>query len=161
MISFLVAMDRNGLIGRNNQLPWHLPDDLRYFKRKTMGHPVIMGRKTFESMGKPLPGRQNIVLSRNPGFHPDGVSVVPSVEAFLSEGQTFGKECFVIGGAHIFKAFISFADRLYITKIDAELDGDTYFTSFNAGDWKLVETTPGRLDRKNIYPHEFQVYERS
>lgn len=161
MISFLVAMDQNGLIGRENQLPWHLPDDLRYFKRMTMGHPVIMGRKTFESMGRPLPGRQNIVLSRNPDFASDGVEVFQSVEEFLSGGRTFGRECFVIGGAHIFDAFISFADRLYITKIEAEFEGDTFFRQFDAEQWRLIASTPGKLDQRNIFPHEFLIYERS
>lgn len=161
MISFLVAMDRNGLIGRANQLPWHLPDDLHYFKRKTTGHTVVMGRKTYESMGRPLPDRQNIVLSRNPDFHPDRVDVFRSAEAFLADGQTLGKECFIIGGAHVFDAFIAFADRLYITKIDAEFEGDTYFTPFDTGKWKLVAAAPGKLDRKNIFPHEFQIYERA
>lgn len=161
MISFLLAMDRNALIGRDNSLPWHLPDDFRYFKKLTTGHPVIMGRKTFESVGKPLPGRQNIVLTRNNDFSPAGVDVYHSVEELLGSGITFGKECFVIGGAHIFNTFIAYADRLYLTKIDAEFEGDTYFTVLESCQWRLVSNTPGILDRKNIFPHSFLVYERA
>ncbi|TGB00426.1 dihydrofolate reductase [Sporolactobacillus shoreae] len=160
MISFMLAMDQNALIGRDNSLPWHLPDDLHYFKKKTVGHSVIMGRKTFDSMGKPLSGRHNIVLTRNPDFAPEGVSVCHSVEELLSSGLTYGKECFVIGGAHVFSALITYADRLYITKIDAEFEGDTYFESFEDREWHLVSSTLGLLDKKNIFPHSFLIYER-
>ncbi|SFF98566.1 dihydrofolate reductase [Sporolactobacillus nakayamae] len=161
MISFLLAMDRNQLIGIKNELPWHLPNDLRYFKKKTLGHPVVMGRKTFDSIGKPLPGRENIVLTHNPYFSEDHVTTFSSVDAFLKSGTAYGHEYFIIGGAGIFKAFLPFADRLYITHIDAEFEGDTYFTGFNSDEWRLVSRVPGVLDRKNIFPHEFDVYERT
>lgn len=160
MISFLVAMDRNRLIGRDDDLPWHLPADLRYFKKLSTGHPVIMGRKTFDSIGKPLPGRKNIVLTRNPEFEHEDVDVFHSAEDFLKSGIPFGKECFVIGGARIFETFISYADRLYITRIDAEFEGDTYFTVFKEEKWRPVSEIPGILDQKNVFPHTFFVYER-
>jgi dihydrofolate reductase len=161
MISFLLAMDHNQLIGQNNELPWHLPNDLRYFKQKTLGHPVIMGRKTFNSIGKALPGRENIVLTHNPDFSEEHVTSFSSVNAFLNSGIAYGNECFIIGGAGIFKAFLPFADRLYITHIDAEFEGDTYFTGFNSEGWHLVSSIPGTLDRKNKFPHRFCVYERA
>ncbi|MDD9148820.1 MULTISPECIES: dihydrofolate reductase [unclassified Sporolactobacillus] len=161
MISFLVAMDRNRLIGRGNDLPWHLPADLRYFKKITTGHPVIMGRKTFESIGKPLPGRKNIVLTRDSEFRYENVAVFHSAEDFLKSGISFGKECFVIGGAQIFETFIAYADRLYITCIDAEFEGDTYFTAFDEEKWRPVSEIQGTLDRKNVFPHTFFVYERA
>lgn len=160
MISFLLAMDCNGLIGRGNALPWHLPDDLNYFKKLTTGHSVVMGRRTFESIGKPLPGRKNIVLTRDDRFSQPNVETFHSVEAFLSSGQAFGGECFVIGGAHVFTAFIAYADRLYLTRIDCAFEGDTFFTSFDESQWRLVSETPGRLDRKNLFPHRFQVFAR-
>lgn len=161
MISFLLAMDRNQLIGNKNELPWHLPNDLRYFKKKTLGHPVVMGRKTFDSIGKALPDRENIVLTHNPDFSNDDVTSFPSVDAFLNSGIAYGHECFIIGGAGIFKAFLPFADRLYITHIDAEFEGDTYFTGFNSEEWRLVSRIPGILDKKNKFPHVFDVYERA
>lgn len=159
MISFLLAMDANQLIGRKNQLPWHLPDDLRYFKKKTMGHPIIMGRKTFESIGKPLPGRQNIVLSRSQPMT-KGIDVLHSLDELLQSGLCFGKECFVIGGAQIFDTLAPLADRLYLTRIHAEFDGDTYFRSFHPDEWQLISQEPGLLDTQNIYPHTFEIYER-
>lgn len=160
MISFLLAMDANLLIGQRNTLPWHLPDDLRHFKKMTIGHPVVMGRKTFDSIGKPLPGRQNIVLTRDPNFAPADAAVFHSVKDFLKSGMTCGRECFIIGGEQIFEAFIPYADRLYITRIDAEFEGDTFFTVFDDHEWRLVSETPGRLDKKNVLPHRFLIYER-
>ncbi|MCO7125694.1 dihydrofolate reductase [Sporolactobacillus shoreicorticis] len=161
MISFLLAMDQNQLIGRDNQLPWHLPSDMRYFKQTTMGHPVIMGRKTYDSIGKPLPGRENIVLTHNPEFSQNQVTCFLSVEEFLRSGSAYGRECFVIGGAGIFKAFLPYADRLYITHVDAEFEGDTYFTGFIRQEWRLIRSTDGIIDRKNRFPHTFCVYERA
>lgn len=161
MISCLLAMDQNQLIGRDNALPWHLPDDLRYFKQKTLGHSIIMGRKTFDSIGKPLPGRRNIVLTHNPDFTKSHVDRFSSVDEFLKSGQSYGHEYFVIGGARIFEAFLPYTDRLYITHIEAEFDGDTYFSGFNPEEWRLVSCTSGKLDQKNIFPHSFCVYERA
>ncbi|MCL1631776.1 dihydrofolate reductase [Sporolactobacillus sp. CPB3-1] len=161
MISFLLAMDRNQLIGRDNQLPWHLPDDLRYFKKITWGHPIVMGRKTYESIGRPLPGRENIVLTRNSNFTEKGARHFTSVDELMNSGIAYGRECFVIGGAAVFKAFMPYADRLYITHIDAEFEGDTYFTDFHMSDWHLISSTAGNLDSKNHFPHDFRIYERA
>ncbi|MFX3616988.1 MAG: dihydrofolate reductase [Sporolactobacillus sp.] len=160
MISFLLAMDRNQLIGCGNKLPWHLPEDLRYFKQKTLGHSVVMGRKTFESIGKPLPGRRNVILSTQTDLTLPGVEVLHSVQDLIQSGISFGSECFVIGGAGVFDALMTYADRLYLTRIDAEFEGDVYFRSFIEEQWRLTSQTKGILDAENKYPHTFEVYER-
>lgn len=158
MISFIVAMDDNRVIGNNNQLPWNLPADLAYFKKITLGHPIIMGRKTFESIGRPLPGRRNIVISRNQLFKVDGVEVVHSLEeAMVLVEDT---EAFVIGGATIFEQAFEFVQRLYITFIHKTFDGDTYFKDFSLDDWILHSSEKGIKDEKNPYDHEFVVYNR-
>lgn len=159
MISFLLAMDRNGLIGKENDLPWHLPADLKYFKQVTMGHTIIMGRKTYESIGKPLPGRKNVILTHNNRLHVEGCVVVHSVSEALEQTKSDG-EIFVIGGANVFKAFYDVADRLYITEIHHEFEGDTYFTEMNMNEWQCISSTEGQLDEKNRYPHTFIVYKR-
>ncbi|RYL92193.1 dihydrofolate reductase [Sporolactobacillus sp. Y61] len=161
MISFLVAMDINGLIGRKNKLPWHLPADLKYFKKVTMGHPIIMGRKTFESIGRPLPGRKNIVFTRHTDFSHEGVTVFHSSDAFLKSGIPFGRECFIIGGNQIFQTFAPYADRLYLTRLHAAFEGDTYFTAFHEKEWKLVSEKEGKMDQYNVFPYTFQIYERA
>lgn len=158
MISFLLAMDKNGLIGKDNDLPWYLPADLKYFKRVTMGHPIVMGRKTYESIGKPLPGRRNIVLTHNENFQASGCEVYHEPEAILSQVKE-GEEWFVIGGAGVFNAFKPHVDRLYITYIDHEFEGDTYY-EFNRSEWKLVSEEQGTVDEKNHYPHTFMVYDK-
>lgn len=158
MISFIVAMDQNRAIGRNNKLPWHLPADLKYFKRVTMGHPILMGRKTYESIGKPLPGRDNIVITRNPEYKAEGCTVVHSPE---EAARLFdGKEVFVIGGAEIFKQFYSFADKLYVTIIHHDFEADTFFQAIDGSEWKAVSREPGIKDEKNPFDYEFVVYEK-
>lgn len=158
MISFLLALDRNNLIGKDNSLPWHLPADLKYFKETTMGKTIVMGRKTYESIGKPLPGRKNIVLTRDLNYKAEGCSVVHSPEDVL-KGEQLGDEIFVIGGDAVFKAFEPYVSRLYLTKIDYEFDGDTYFT-MDYTDWKVGSEKEGTIDEKNLYPHRFVVLER-
>ncbi|MEO3945707.1 dihydrofolate reductase [Gorillibacterium sp. CAU 1737] len=158
MITFIVAMGRDRSIGRNNQLPWRLPADLAYFKRTTMGHSILMGRKTFESIGKPLPGRTNIVATRDEAFQAEGVQVVHSPR---EAADAFGdQELFVIGGAEIFRLFYPYADRLHLTVIDAVFEADTYFSVWDEAEWKLLSVTPGVTDEKNPYVYEFRVYER-
>jgi dihydrofolate reductase len=152
------AMDRNGLIGREGRLPWHLPAELAYFRRTTMGHPVIMGRKTFESLGKPLPGRRNVVLSRNPDFRPEGAEVAHDVPDVLERFR--GVPFFVIGGAQIYRAFLPLADKLYVTRIDHAFEGDEHFPEVDWHAWRLVSDEPGPSDERNAYPFRFQVYER-
>ncbi|MFD1358728.1 dihydrofolate reductase [Fictibacillus halophilus] len=157
MISFVVAMDDNRAIGKNNDLPWYLPNDLKHFKKTTMGKPIVMGRKTYESIGKPLPGRENIVVTRDKSYKAEGTTIVHSVNEVL---QMNAEEICVIGGSEIFKQFLPVADRLYITEIHYTFDADTYFPELSADEWKEVSRTEGIVDEKNKYPHEFVVYEK-
>ena len=157
MISLLWAMDENRAIGRNNQLPWHLPEDLKYFKRVTMGKPIAMGRKTYDSIGRPLPGRENIVITRSKGITIEGCTVIHDVKDLLKRDD---EELFVIGGAEIFKEILPFADRLYATEIREVFEADTFFPEYNLFEWELIESTPGMKDEKNPYNYEFLVYQR-
>jgi dihydrofolate reductase len=138
----IVARSRNHVIGRDNQMPWKISADLQFFKKVTMGHPVIMGRKTWESIGRPLPGRRNIVVSRNADLNLTGAEVVNSLDAALATLNEFPR-VFVIGGEQLFTQAFPRADRLYITEIDIDIDGgDTFFTVPNESEWKEVERTP-------------------
>ena len=142
-ISMIVARSRNHVIGRDNQMPWKISADLQFFKRVTMGHPVIMGRKTWESIGRPLPGRRNIVVSRNASYPLTGAELVGSLDEALKSLSEFPR-VFVIGGAQLFTQAFNKADRLYITEIDLDVDGgDTFFEVPNASEWNEVERTPG------------------
>ena len=142
-ISMIVARSRNHVIGRDNQMPWKISADLQFFKRVTMGHPVIMGRKTWESIGRPLPGRRNIVVSRNANYVATGGELVGSLDEALRSLSEF-KRVFVIGGEQLFKQAFDKADRLYITEIDLDIEGgDTFFEVPNLAAWKEVERTPG------------------
>ena len=141
-ISMIVARSRNHVIGRDNQMPWKISADLQFFKKVTMGHPVIMGRKTWESIGRPLPGRRNIVVSRNTELQLTGAEVVNSLDAALTTLSEFPR-VFVIGGEQLFTQAFPKADRLYITEIDIDIDGgDTFFRVPNQSEWKEVEHTP-------------------
>ncbi|ANX13443.1 dihydrofolate reductase [Fictibacillus arsenicus] len=157
MISFVVAMDENRAIGKDNDLPWYLPNDLKHFKKTTMGKPIVMGRKTYESIGKPLPGRENIVVTRDQSYEAEGTTIVHSVDEVL---QINAEEICVIGGSEIFKQFLPVADRLYITEIHHTFEADTYFPELNDNEWKEVSRTEGIVDEKNKYPHELVVYEK-
>ncbi|MBU3546803.1 dihydrofolate reductase [Polynucleobacter sp. MWH-Jannik1A5] len=142
-ISMIVARSRNHVIGRDNQMPWKISADLQFFKRVTMGHPVIMGRKTWESIGRPLPGRRNIVVSRNANYSLTGGELVGSLDEALKSLSEFPR-VFVIGGEQLFTQAFDKADRLYITEIDLDIEGgDTFFEVPNASAWKEVERTPG------------------
>jgi dihydrofolate reductase len=142
-ISMIVARSRNHVIGRDNQMPWKISADLQFFKRVTMGHPVIMGRKTWESIGRPLPGRRNIVVSRNTNYVATGGELVGSLDEALKSLREF-ERVFVIGGEQLFTQAFDKADRLYITEIDLDIDGgDTFFEVPNESAWKEVERTPG------------------
>jgi dihydrofolate reductase len=140
LISLVVAVSRNGVIGNSGKLPWRLPSDLKAFRALTMGAPVIMGRKTWDSLPrKPLPGRSSIVITRDRGFHAPGAITVHGVEQALSAARAGGPgEVFVIGGAEIFAAFLPFADRVYLTRVDADVTGDTYFPDLDLKVWKEV-----------------------
>jgi dihydrofolate reductase len=149
-ISMIVARSRNHVIGRDNQMPWKISADLQFFKRVTMGHPVIMGRKTWESIGRPLPGRRNIVVSRNPDYSPAGAELTGSLDEALAS-LTDSPRVFVIGGEQLFKQAFDKADRLYVTEIDIEVDdGDTFFEIPNASEWKEIERVPGSENNINF-----------
>ena|ERR1019366_4559127 len=157
-ISIIVAKAKNNVIGKNNQLIWHLPADLKFFKKMTMGHTVIMGRKTFDSMGKPLPGRMNVVVTRQKNFHRDGIIIEPSLESALKDLKV--EEIFIIGGGEIFKHAMPIADKLYVTEIDESFDGDVYFPEINPDEWELIEAIPFPKDEKNKYDLSFNTYLR-
>lgn len=163
-LSLVWAMAQNGVIGRNNSLPWHLPEDLKYFKRITLGKPVIMGRKTFESIGKPLPGRTNIVITHNPQFHAKGVKVVHSIEAARALCESLAEldgfdEAMVIGGAEIYRLALPEADRLYLTEVHADVAGDTVFPEFDRGAWREVAREDFEAAGPNPYNYSFLVLE--
>lgn len=160
MISFIVAMDQNRVIGKDNQLPWHLPEDLKFFKRVTMGHPIAMGRKTHDSIGRILPGRENIIITRQKDYQSEGCKVFYSIGDFVEYARKQNDEIFVIGGAEIFKETFTYADRLYITHINEEFQGDTYFPEFNESEWELSSSDKGLKDEKNPYDYEFRIYQR-
>ena len=135
-ISMIAAVGKNLELGKNNDLIWHFKEDMKFFKKTTMGHPVIMGRKTFESLPKALPGRKNIVISANPEYKADGAEVVTSVEEAIKLAETEDTDAFVIGGGRIYNEFLPYADNLYLTEINAECpDADTYFPDFNKSDY--------------------------
>ena len=158
-IGLITAMSRNQVIGRNNELPWHLSADLKHFKKITMGKPIIMGRKTFESIGRPLPGRQNIVITRNPDYRPDGVRVVAGLdEAVEAAGDV--DEAMVIGGADIYFQFLPRADRLYLTLVHTVIDGDAHFPAYNRREWRLIVEENHPADESNPHPYSFLTLQR-
>lgn len=159
--SIIVAMGRNGVIGKDNRLPWHLPADLRFFKRTTMGHPMIMGRRTYDSVGMPLPGRTNIVVTRSAEFAPAGVVVArtPDEALQLAEARD-AEEIFIAGGSEIFRLMLPMADRMYVTRIEADFDGDTFFPDVDWRQWELVSSEEHQPDEKNRWAYSFLVYDR-
>ena len=160
-ISLLVAAGENNVIGKDNALPWHLPNDLKYFKNQTWAMPILMGRKTYDSIGKPLPGRKNIVITRNQDWNAAGITVVHSLEAAVETAKAFFvKEIFVIGGAEIFNAAFPQAGRLYLTRVHHSFEGDVFFPSIDTGAWSRVAARYCAADEKNAYPHTFEVWER-
>lgn len=160
-ISMIAAMAHDRVIGKDNQMPWHLPADLAHFKRVTLGKPVLMGRKTFESIGRPLPGRRNLVISRNPGYQAEGIEVVGSVEAALTllAGSSV-EELMVIGGGHLYAEMLPSADCLYLTRIDLAVEGDTRFPAFDDGQWQRVDCESHPADEKNPHPYSFETWQR-
>ncbi|MFZ2490586.1 MAG: dihydrofolate reductase [Thermoanaerobaculia bacterium] len=159
----MVAVTTNGVIGRDGDLPWHLSSDLKRFKALTTGHHLIMGRKTFDSVGKPLPGRVNVVITRDPECRIDGAIVVNSIEDAIRVAEEAGDaEAFIGGGAEIFAQTLHRADRMYITRIHTELEGDTFFPDFDdVSEWQLVDSEHCEADEKNDYPFSFLTYERA
>lgn len=160
-ISLVVAAARNGVIGSKGKMPWHLPADLKHFKNVTWGLPILMGRKTFDSLGKPLPGRQNIVITRQPGFSPEGVQVAATPDQALTIARSSAaKEVCVIGGGEIYKVFFPLADRIYLTRVQAEIEGDTYFPSFDPAQWKLTSQLHHPADEKNVIDLVYEQWDR-
>jgi dihydrofolate reductase len=160
ILSLIVATAKNNIIGKDNDMPWHLPADLAYFKKTTLGKPIIMGRKTFESIGRPLPGRRNIVISRDENYSAQGVDSVTSVEAALALVQDI-EEVMVIGGGAIYQHCLPAATRLYVTHIDADIDGDTKFPFYDVeNDWQRVSSEKRSADDKNSYDLDFCIYHR-
>ena len=159
MLSLIVAMGNDRVIGQNGAMPWHLPADLAWFKRNTLGKPVIMGRKTWDSIGRPLPHRQNIVISRDASFQPIGALSVITPEAALTVAAS-APEVMIIGGAQIYAHFLPFATRLYLTLIHANFAGDTFFPDYTQYAWREVERIEHPADTKNPYPYTFLILER-
>lgn len=157
-ISFVLAYDRNKVIGRDGGLPWRLPDDMKHVREVTSGKPLIMGRRTYASIGRPLKGRTNIVLTRDPAFHQEGVLTARTPdEALALAGDA--PEVIVFGGAEVFRVFLPMADRIYLTQVDADVGGDTYF-DFDSADWRVVETTPHAADERHPYAFSFVTLDR-
>lgn len=156
----IAAMAKNRVIGADNQMPWHLPADLGHFKRTTLGKPIVMGRKTYQSIGKALPGRLNIVVSRDQSLKLSDATVVQTCnQAVETAGQI--EELMVIGGGTIYEYFLPFCHRLYLTEIDLEVAGDTYFPDYSAAaDWKLIESSAFSADEKNQYSYTFKTLDR-
>jgi dihydrofolate reductase len=161
IISLVVAAATNNAIGKDGKLPWHLPNDMKHFKNVTWGMPIVMGRKTFESLGKALPGRKNIVISRQPGWKADGVITVKNMEdALFVVKEADAKEVMVIGGGEIYKTLFDKAHRIYLTRVEAEPEADIFFPSLKPGEWHLMSQQDHEADAKNAYNYSFQVWER-
>jgi len=159
LISIIVAVSENGVIGKDNQLLWRLPDDLKRFKKLTLGHPIIMGRKTFDSIGKPLPGRTSIVITRNRNFSMEDVIAVHNIEEALQEAAKLeADEAFIIGGGELYSATLAIADRLYITEVNTIISGDTYFNITNPDQWIETERTVHQADDKHKFEFNFVDY---
>ena len=153
-------MANNRVIGKDNDMPWHMPADLAHFKKVTLGKPVVMGRKTFESIGRPLPGRKNIVITRNADWQHDGVEVVSSPDEALAKVSDV-EEVMIIGGGNIYQQFLPQADNLYLTFIDLDVEGDTKFPDWQqAGTWQQVDFEQHQADDKNNYPYQFVILQK-
>ncbi len=165
-ISLIAAVAQNGVIGLNNDMPWHLPDDFAFFKRKTSHHPIIMGRKSLDALGKPLPNRTSIVITRNSAFMAEGVTVQHTLDEAIATAQEVDQqryqtgEIFVIGGAEIYKVALPVATTLYLTEIHQAYDGDTYFPEFDKREWREVSRQPHAADERHAASFDFVEYER-
>ncbi len=160
MITLIVAMGKNREIGKENQLLWHLPKDLKHFKELTSGYPIIMGRKTYESIGKPLPNRTNIVISRKNDWFEEGILIVGSIKEAVKFAKKIDEEVFVIGGGNIYEQTIDLADKLEVTLVDAVLDADTFFPKINEKIWQKTNEERHQKDEKNEFDFCFQTFER-
>ena len=158
-LSMIAAMADNRVIGKDNKMPWHLPADLQWFKKTTLGSPILMGRKTYDSIGRPLPGRLNIILSRNKGLKIEGCTVVNSLDDALNAAKG-ADEVFITGGAYLYEKFLENAERLYLTLIDGKFEGDTFFPDYTEYQWEEIERIDNLADEKNPYPYSFITLER-
>ena len=164
-LSLICAMAENRVIGRNNSLPWHLSEDLKYFKRTTMGNCIIMGRKTWESIGRPLPGRTNIVITSNPDLEAEGARVVGSLPAAIKLAESISimdgsEEAFVIGGAGIYQAALPLANRFHLTRVHAQVEGDTLLADFDETQWQEVDRQDFQHTDSNPYDYSICILER-
>lgn len=159
MLSLIAAVDRNGLIGAGRRMPWHLPADLRRFRQITMGHPIIMGRATWDSLGRPLPGRENVVVSTRLALDTPGCTVVRSVDAAILAASR-ADEAMVIGGATLYAQTLAQAERIYLTRVDGAFEGDVFFPCFDETAWVEVAREPHPADDENPWPYAFTVLER-
>ena len=164
-LSLICAMASNGIIGRNNGLPWHLPEDLKYFKATTMGHSIIMGRKTWESIGRPLPGRTSIVVTRDTEYVAEGAKVVHSIEEALRLAESIAlidgaEEAFLIGGAALYAAAMPMADRFHLTRVHAEVEGDTALTGFDESEWQEISRDDFQRNEANPYDYSICILEK-
>jgi dihydrofolate reductase len=159
-ISLIVAMSANRVIGRDNKMPWHLSADLKRFRAITMNAPILMGRKTFESIGKPLIGRVNMILSKNSSYKPEGCLIFNSLETALKTAQNYGEELFIIGGSELYKTTLPLAQRLYLTDIEAQFDGDTFFPKIDFNDWNEIACERVKDDEKVDFTYRFLTLEK-
>ena len=160
MLSLIVAMAENRVIGKDNDLPWRLPNDLKWFKKTTLGNPIIMGRKTWESIGRPLPGRRNIVVSRNPDFIAEGCEVVTSLEDAIALVGC-ADEGVIIGGAGLYEIALPLVQRIYITQVHAEVAGDTFFPEFDVAEWTVTSEEAHKADERHAFDYTFRVLDRT
>jgi dihydrofolate reductase len=161
MISLIVAASTNNAIGKNNQLLWHLPADMKFFKNSTWALPVIMGRKTYEALGKPLGGRFNIVITSNRDFKAKGVEIVSNLTDAIAAAEVMkANEIMIIGGGQVYKESLPVANRVYLTRVHAELEGDTFFPQLNTAEWKLVNQHDVTKDEKHAYDFTFETWDR-
>ena len=159
MLSIIAAVSENNALGKENKLLWHLPADLKRLKSLTMGHHLIMGRKTFESLGKPLPGRPHLVISKQKNYHPEGVTVVDSFEKAIELSQ-HDEQPFVFGGGEIYKIALPFVKKIYLTRVKAVFEGDTFFPELSKNEWELVKVEQFNPDEKNLFSYSFEEYSK-
>jgi dihydrofolate reductase len=161
LISIIVAMAHNRVIGKDNALPWHLPEDLKHFKQLTTSHAILMGRKTFQSIGKPLPNRLNIVLTRQPNYQPPGVQVVHAFDEALHTARQAGRQhLFIIGGQNVYRLALPLAHELYLTRVHADIPGDAFFPPFDDQQWQLLDQQHHDPDVRHAFAFTFEHYRR-
>jgi len=161
IISTIVAVAKNNVIGKDNDIPWYLPADLKYFKKITTGHHIVMGRKCYESIGRPLPKRTNVIVTRNPFFIATGCLIAHNVAEAVALAKANGEEeVFIIGGGQIYEIALPHVDRVYLTEVDLEVDGDIFFPEMDLQNWTLIKETNHKADEKNEYDYTFKILER-